>query len=376
MLKSIDILIGFSVIMLVVSIAVTLCTQTFASYFNLRGRQLYEGIRRLMRYIDHGLDGKTADIITSLVLTHPVVGQPTLRGGAYQYASVIQREELTILLMRIAVGQAPELRMNDVQKEAAARLQSSIVANGVADIEGTLKAIRTGVLDLELSNPELSNSARTNRAILLNAKSEFVAKLNSWFDQTIDRVDEAFTKRTYLITIVSAMVVAGALQLDALSILNRLGIDDAYRAALVNVASRDPTLSQQITGGSVAAKIIKAAPAADQAAAPAAPAQALPRDRGRVASSEADAKKKLDALMDVVTTSDVVQIPDYSAQGWRDLWPSALPGILLSAALLSLGGPFWYEMLKNLLKLKSVLAGKDEANRKERQSTQTLGLNT
>jgi hypothetical protein len=51
-------------------------------------------------------------------------------------------------------------------------------------------------------------------------------------------------------------------------------------------------------------------------------------------------------------------------------------GILLTAALLSLGAPFWYSTLANLLKLRSVVARKEEAQRNERQTTQVPGVMT
>jgi hypothetical protein len=46
-------------------------------------------------------------------------------------------------------------------------------------------------------------------------------------------------------------------------------------------------------------------------------------------------------------------------------------GVLLSAALLSLGGPFWYSMLQNLIKLRPMIVKKDDAQRLLRQTTQT-----
>jgi hypothetical protein len=59
--------------------------------------------------------------------------------------------------------------------------------------------------------------------------------------------------------------------------------------------------------------------------------------------------------------------------GWATQWSwQKLPGILLSAMLLSLGAPFWYNALKNLLKLRSSLADKDDEQRNDRQSDATL----
>jgi hypothetical protein len=44
--------------------------------------------------------------------------------------------------------------------------------------------------------------------------------------------------------------------------------------------------------------------------------------------------------------------------------------VLISIALISLGAPFWYEMLKNLIRLRSLVASKDEDERKQRQTSQ------
>ena len=48
-----------------------------------------------------------------------------------------------------------------------------------------------------------------------------------------------------------------------------------------------------------------------------------------------------------------------------------IPGILLSTLLLSLGAPFWYSRLQDLLKLRSTVAQNDSAQRQIRQTTQT-----
>jgi hypothetical protein len=49
-----------------------------------------------------------------------------------------------------------------------------------------------------------------------------------------------------------------------------------------------------------------------------------------------------------------------------------LLGVILSAMLLSLGAPFWFNTLKNVVRLRSVIAGKDDEQRQSRQGTQTM----
>jgi hypothetical protein len=59
-------------------------------------------------------------------------------------------------------------------------------------------------------------------------------------------------------------------------------------------------------------------------------------------------------------------------EDWSDRWTwGKVPGILLSALLLSLGAPFWYARLQDLLKLRSTVAQNDANQRQVRQTTQT-----
>ena len=51
---------------------------------------------------------------------------------------------------------------------------------------------------------------------------------------------------------------------------------------------------------------------------------------------------------------------DYTTPNWSHFW-----GILASAALLSLGAPFWFNTLKKLTNLRPVLASKEQQERKE-----------
>ena len=401
------------------------------------------------------------------MLRDPIVSRSRLTGG-FRVASVIQREELTVLLMRIAAGEASELNIGDLpgdappapepggaqgapgaavsdqiaaiapaiedligrleaqleqvakaaplkwrltqlwngfrgnitreQKQIAALwLRRSIQSNGLTDISGALENIRSQIVDLETAYPEWSTSRRANWAILNSAKSDFLAKLNSWFDQTIDRVEEAFTSSSLFWSVLAALAIAFALQLDSLSILNRLGVNDSYRAALLNEAAKYPELVTRITAApgtsrgqgfdasgaaEATAKAVDAKAketAAKAQSGDAAAKSALPQvqdvavkarqvsDRMQVVENKD--KSTQDAIMYIISTSEIIRLPDYEHY-WTQM-RGAWPGVLLSAALLSLGGPFWYAMLKNLLKLRSVLAGKDDDNRRERQALRT-----
>src|SRR3954452_23957916 len=86
MLKSLDILIGFAVIMLVVAMAVTLIVEWFLRLLKMRGTKLLEGVEMLVHQIDPKLiTAAHAKEIATQVLTHPLAAR------GCKLAEVIQR---------------------------------------------------------------------------------------------------------------------------------------------------------------------------------------------------------------------------------------------------------------------------------------------
>jgi hypothetical protein len=152
-------------------------------------------------------------------------------------------------------------------------------------------------------------------------------------------------------------LVAVALELDVVGLVNRLSVDPALRDALVTSA----------TG--------------------------LAGDAGGAGNGE----ETIDRLVELTGQSreelrDLMQIGAVTLPGrdWVANWGLREPvpfgceasvlscppkvnllGVILSAMLLSLGAPFWFNTLKNVVRLRSVIAGKDDEQRQSRQGTQT-----
>jgi hypothetical protein len=326
---------------------------------------------------------------------------------SYGLASVIHREELAKLLLDFAVpGDATRADPQERTDEAGLRdkLRQSLAGNGIADPEAVLVAVRNHLTELEKLNPEMSHSARLNMALLNHASSEYLSKLNSWFDQTVDRVSELFTRRIRLVTAVVGLGLAIFLQLDSVGLINRLSVDDELRNALVEKAvAKEEVWRQQVAAGEAGLARLTAPANAEappvQLTAPgvgegvsesnlqveptanmAAPAPAAP------ASAESNGPEPLAEVRRTIEQAGIVSLPRDFGEWRRAWWESAprgggfrwpfLLGVLLSAALLSLGAPFWYATLGNLLKMRSLIARKDEAQREERQTTQVPGIVT
>lgn len=358
MLKSIDVLIGLVVVLLALSMAVTVITQCVTAIINSRGRHLRRGLVDLLQQLDPGLTAAVSGAVATRLLTHPLVSgsntplaayvpgsgkvMTAIRGalGGARLGNVVHREEFTKLLMYLATDDASGL-----DKKTMATLQQALRDNGIPDPKATLSAIRMAALRLEQVDPALSNVARQNMAILQKAESELVAKINNWYDQTMDRTSQRFTASTRAITFAGAFIVAVGLQVDTVSLVNRLSADDKLRDAFVNQAiainSEGP------------------------------PQQALQPDQASSANTvNAVERARAQRYSAALGEYGLIKLPSSDLMEWRtSLRDANWLGLLITALLLSLGAPFWFSALSSLLQLRSVLAVKDDAQRAKRQSS-------
>ncbi len=379
--------------MLIMSAAVTMLTQFFGTWlFNLKGVALRKVVARLLTTLDRGVSAADASAIADHILRDPLVGQPPLFGNKQSLAEVVHREELVKLILDFACGGELEKASQDIQSGGSAdgsnnkksskaaeklRLQNvlltSLNKNGIKDPEAILAAVRGAILELEKSSAELSNSARAAVAILNFAASDFLAKINSWFDQSIDRAVDIFTVRIRIVTFLVSVCIALLFQLNTFELINRLSVDKELRDSVVTAAIA------RANAGPPAGLTPVSAPQNGKAIA--APGPASGSTTALVVSPSNSLAKPQQSLGDVIKGSGADQLEQLgliafpnSVDEWVDRWDKGwLPqlfGIILSAALLSLGAPFWYSMLANLVKLRSVVAGKDDVQRDERQTGQ------
>ena len=405
MLKTLDILIGVATVMLLFSMAVTIVTQFVSNLMQSRGKNLLEGLSGLLKQIDPNIGKEAADKIAETLLKHPLVAEANGKLG-----EVIHREEFTTLLMGLSAGESAAT-LEPVAKKA---LDDLLAKNGITDPAGTLKNIRATALQLEALRPDLANDVRHGMAILQEAKSQFVAKVHGWFDQTIDRVSSRFTVTARVVTFIAALVIAITVQLDTFALVNRLSVDDQFRDAVKAGAQKVVDASQKVaetpSGKSAPSATASPTPTPDAAGAPtpassptAAPAAtatpsssnatatgattsspqtSTPSSSNAAATGTAPSSTSTPApttasvqkdYYNLLSTAGLVTLPtDFDT--WWDKWTLAkVPGILLSALLLSLGAPFWYGRLQDLLKLRSSIAQNDATQRCIRQTTQAPG---
>src|SRR5580704_18062030 len=132
MLKTLDILIGATTVLLLFSMALTVITQMVTSILSKRGAHLLAGLASMLQQL--GIQSRDiAQQVALGVLTHPMIAEADGKMG-----TVVHRGEFTKLILDLAGGQGATRLGSDAQ----AALQDMLKQNGIDDPVQTLKNIR------------------------------------------------------------------------------------------------------------------------------------------------------------------------------------------------------------------------------------------
>jgi hypothetical protein len=323
MLTHVDVFLGVAMVMLGVSLLVTIATQIVSTLLNLRGEQLKHGLIDL--FAEVGISSPQP--VVEAILHHKLIANGGSTRWTARLAPAISKVDLLNLL-----GNA-QTYLN----------QSSEVARFLQDKR---------------------------------------AEIDKWFDATMARVANRFTVRTRVVTVIGAVLAAFLLHLDAFGLVSRLYADSDLRAKLAgaadgfvsrseavlatptvftNVASTlgktfpelGPPSKTLVSRGDVETWIRTAVPDPVKAAPIEAKLDALIKDAVKPAlQSWLGEATDIDARLAGAGFQLVVS--PYRPFHYDTFW--VFLGVLASAALLSLGAPFWFNALKTVSNLRPAIA--------------------
>jgi len=359
MLQYLDTLIGFAVVMLLISLLITILTQIVSELANHRGSNLRWGLTTLFEHIDPALCPQLAASANRLaheVLNHPLISdswfsslwavrwieKAPLLGtllGRVRLASAIRSNELSSILRHIAAGATPPGVLASLTAAQWAGLQTDIGALLAAPNPASAREVNQAAtvaagavagIAGQAASPLLQDS--------VNAIRGTAGKLEAWFGSMMDRVAQKFATYMRLWTVLFAAGFALFSGLNSIDLLNQLYNNGGLRGALAGAGQQ---------AAATAATVLDS-PKPQAPAAPAAPPQnAIQTDLQNGAQAGAIASK---------AGFDILQRrwpPKPGARYWG--------GVLITAALLSLGAPFWFNALKSLTNLRPILASKEKA---------------
>lgn len=322
-LKNIDVVLAFAAVMLILSLIVTTLVQMVVSLLSLRGANLVRGVSQLFQQLDPSFTKAISDELSRKLLSHPAVARPLGR-----VTQAISKEEFVRLANDLAAGNRVELSADSkgvlkgyLEKTTTAMETVKMAAGMAAGMSGIPPATQVGV-----------------------SVQKIGVDVTEWFDTILDRTRDTFGLNTRIVTAAMALAMAFGLQIDALSLFRQLSDNDEARNRIV--ASTQATLDR-------ADQVLKQAQPQ-----PGAPAPGAPATQAAGGSDVNQLRQNLNGLVQDLKNTSLQIVPGKSSD-------ATFVGMLLCAMLLSLGAPFWFNMLRGLANLRpsiaQVLDPKDKA---------------
>lgn len=307
---TIETLFAFTGIMLGLSLAITVLNQIVSNVLGLRGTALKWGLATMLQHLHpdemraertSAPEGPHADSIADFVLRHELITDSC--------TGKTSRSWLSWLTNRWRLATA--IRFEDFQRV----LQISSDASS------------------DLTEPATEWDPKKARTWL----SRNLVVTREWFDSTMDRVAQRFAMKMRMCTIIFSFVMTFSLHLDTFEIFRALS-NNPESVARFNLQLE--ALQQRLQSIDTSAN-----------------SQAIESNIATVRQ-----------IRDGLQQSGVGVIPANLGQHFPYTWfpkiDSAgiamlhLCGMLLTGALLSLGAPFWFNQLKNISTLRTVVAQK------------------
>ena len=353
-----------------------------------------------------------------VILRHEIVG--TLLEWAAGQGALAQQDQAL-------AADNPQAKENIRRTQAA--LGEALNACGVPDPESAARSVRANLVEFERANPGQPAQVWQTQAIVSAGLGDLTGKVFSTYDNAMERVTEFFSLDAKVVACVVGFALCFLTQLDSVGLLQRLSKDESLRTALrakaeMALKSYEQLSATEIVKREEAEKRVheaveelrdpKAAVIPDyflwnQVAQlkvssigstrnltlkldtrefpillPAGCLENFPHCPAAVVRqvlAPVEVYEEGEALVLVARSPEVstlaltgdaeVRVISTLTRAWdRVGFCHRVPGVMLSWMLLSLGAPFWYDFLKKLLGLRSILQSKDEAERETRRGEQ------
>lgn len=326
--STLDVAIGVVFVYLALSLVCTAANELLASLWKWRAKNLAEGLRNL-------LNCENQDQLMTLFYKHPLI--ETLYRDAKRLPSYLPSRTFAFALMDIVapVGTADRSTINGIRTAVTAtnKVNQQVKDSLLVLIDHADNAMKEAV-------------TATQRAE--TALSKVQENVETWFNDSMERVGGWYKRKTQVLTFVLALIFTIALNVDSILITKRLSSDPTLRAAVVATAEKS---AQQPAAIVVTQPANPARAAADQ--------ESVEARTGAAYKALLDKQDALQSLGVPLGWGDRKNWPGSDGRSGMPLfwdWLSKVFGLLLTAGAASLGAPFWFDMLNKIVTIRS--AGK------------------
>jgi len=335
-LTMLDVAIGLTFIYLLLSLVCTAIRELLERFFKHRASDLERGIRELLNDTDgRGLAKKLYEHQLIFGLFQGEYDPHKIRNGKYQSGSrlpsYIPARNFALALMDVILPANDKTR-SGAQGATTPASSAAMPQNPTTNpsVTGPLQALRDAIAKLGVSSGGQTalgtEKVRSALLTLIDAAGNDVAKarenIEAWYDSAMDRVSGWYKRRSQAIVLGLGLVVAVLVNADTITIATSLSNDSALRSSLV------------------------------------AAAQEYARKEPQGAKDEPAARLK-DNLNEIRKLSLPIgwDHSDRRTMPGSDTgsWIVKIIGWLLTAFAVSLGAPFWFELLNKIMVVRATV---------------------
>lgn len=363
---AIDVAIGLIFIYLLYSLLATVLSEIIATWMGLRARNLKEAVNRMLTTEEtQGLFNRLVDSLKIMkdpenkiidnFYSHPEIKQLG-SSGIFKNPSSFKAESFSKTLLYL---------LNETGPLDKGRIDSSL-----------RKADISKILSPEAARYILYLWEDSYGDIL-----KFKLHLEAWFDRSMEQATEWYKRKIQVVLLILGFCLAWFFNADTFTIIEKLSKDKEARAQLVTMATtyvaNNPRPTQQdSTSNFSPARLDTLDTIRKNLEADVANANSIlglgswPADIVHVAIDPKTNKKHYSPAIDPLGLTNEQQnvangddIIFKASEKWSYFFSLLLPhffGFLLTAIAISLGAPFWFDLLNKLIKLRTSI--KQESN--------------
>jgi len=400
----VDVAIGLIFIYLLLSLMCSAANEIIELMLKKRAIDLERGIREMLA---PGSESGTPDIIQKLY-NHPLINN--LFGEHYEDSGIasgarkiwrtglpsyIPARSFALALMDLVTipepaegaSAAPPPPSGATGATPSANFEVKLTAPpppraAPGDVDNPLTRLREAIAtsplfpDLPLSSPLSEARPNPKQALiaLLDAAGDDVAKarenIETWFNSSMDRVSSWYKRRTQVVILILGLLVAVLANADSITIAKRLSTDRALRESLVAASVEYAKANASPAASPTPASSVS------ESTSPATP----PECEKAPQSQKCEDKKK---LQEACKNPDSPKCKYFTNQdqlnalglpiGWdhdrrkefSDSIFQHIFGWLLTALAISLGAPFWFDLLNKFIVIRSAVKPHEKSPEEE-----------
>lgn len=326
-MESLDVMVGIITVYLIFALACTAIVEALSAWFDVRSRNLEAALEEFL----HGNDANGEKFV-KVFFAHPIV--QSLSKGANGRPSYISPE---------IVGQV-------VTSLIYTQNGASTLKQGIDNLSGTTQDNRIkGLLDA------LSSETRKN----IEDVEAFRKLIEKHYDAAMDRATGWYKRHTQNTAIIASTILVIFANIDTISLINTLSSNPAARAKMVEIAK------QEVDTAKAEQKIKEGTKTPETSPKPDTPAAApLNQSADMPASTPApdlvnEAKNRSEKAAAALAKANTDLSTAGIQLGWKAFptgcsnWVSKLIGLLISILAISLGAPFWFDMLSRVMQVRA-----------------------